>query len=203
LLQAAEEIFARRGLAASTVGEIAHRAGVATGTFYVHFDNKESIFLELVEALGVRLETFVAERAASHGRRLTRHRAVLKAFLEFVQLNPHLYRMVRQADAVDEATFRAYYQRIARAYVTGLSDSMTQGEVSRFDPEVLAYVLMGVAHFVGMRFAVWDSDVAHDSLLEQVADFVEAGLRAPRERPVPSPPAIEAANEDGGYSFFR
>jgi AcrR family transcriptional regulator len=205
LLQAAEEVFGRRGFSATGVGEITHRAGVATGTFYVHFHNKESVFLAVVEELGTRLEAFVAERAASHGQRLSRQRAVLKAFLEFVALNPHLYRMVRQSDSVDETVYRAYYQRIAKAFVAGLSDSMTQGEVSRFEPEVLAYILMGVAHFVGMRFVEWEADPRQDAILEEVVAFVEAGLRAPRKAPQRpgTKPAVAAGHGAGGYSFFR
>lgn len=201
LLQAAEEIFGRRGFSTASVGEITHRAGVATGTFYVHFRNKESVFLEVVEELGVRLESFVTERAASHGQRLSRQRAVLKAFLEFVKVNPHVYRMVRQSDAVDETVYRAYYQRIARAYMHGLSGSMAQGEMSRFEPEVLAYILMGVAHFVGMRFVEWESEPQQDEILEEVVAFVEAGLRAPRKEPARAPrgAAREASAE---YSFF-
>lgn len=186
LLQAAEEIFGKRGFAGASVGEITQRAGVGTGTFYVHFPNKESIFLELVEELGERLETFVATRAAEHGQRLSRQRAVLKAFLEFVKANPHLYRMVRQSDFVDEGVYRAYYQRFASAYVRGLSDAIAQGEVSRFRPEVLAYILMGVADFIGLRFVVWSSDAEADEVLEDVVAFVEAGLKAPRPLPVES-----------------
>ncbi len=179
LLQAAEEVFGRRGFLSASVGEITQRAGVATGTFYVHFANKETVFLELVEALGQRLENFIVERVAHHGARLSRQRAVLTAFFEFVTAHPHLYRMVRQSDFVDETVYRAYYQRIAGAYAKVLAEAMAQGEVSRFKPEVLAYILMGVADLVGLRFVVWETEPkpAHDSFLEDVVAFVEAGLQ--------------------------
>lgn len=186
LLQAAEEVFSRRGYAAAGVGEITQRAGVATGTFYVHFENKEALFAELVDDLGQRLERFVAERVAHHGARLSRQRAVLTAFFEFIAQHPHLYRMVRQSDFVDEAVFRGYYQRLARAYAKVLTEGMDQGELSRFDPEVLAYVLMGIADFVGLRFVVWGAEPPDPAWLDEVVAFVEAGLRAPRparERP--------------------
>lgn len=208
LLQAAEEVFRRRGYGRASVGEIVDRAGVATGTFYVHFENKESLYLEVVEELARRLETWVAERVASHGTRLSRQRAALEAFFEFVKQNPHLYRLVRQTEDIDEVVYRGFYQRIARAQANGLTDAMQHGEVSRFDPEVLAYVLMGVAHFVGMRFVEWEAEPkgVPETLLDEVAAFVEAGLTAPRQpRPhAPAAPrAVEPAPEPEGYSFFR
>lgn len=206
LLQAAEEVFRRRGYNRASVGEIVDRAGVATGTFYVHFENKESLYLEVVEELARRLETWVAEQVVEHGTRLSRQRAVLEAFFEFVKLNPHLYRVVRQTEDIDEVVYRAFYQRIARAYAQGLTGAMEHGEVSRFDPEVLAYVLMGVAHFVGMRFVEWEADPKGlpETLLDEVAAFVEAGLQAPRApRAVLAPSRPAVAVEPEGYSFFR
>jgi AcrR family transcriptional regulator len=180
LLQAAGEVFGRRGFGQASVGEITHRAGVATGTFYVHFENKEALFLALVEDLAQRLETFVGERAASHGQRLSRHRAVLAAYLEFVKQTPHLYRVVHQAYFVDEAVYRAYYERFARTYVKGLGEAMASGDVAKCTPEVLAYVLMGVADFVGMRFVVWADEAVASSVLDEVVAFVEAGLSPAR-----------------------
>ncbi len=90
--------------------------------------------------------------------------------------------MVQQSYFVDEAVYRAYYERFARTYVKGLGEAMAQGEVVRCAPEVLAYVLMGVADFVGMRFVVWADAPMEQALLDEVVAFVEAGL-SPARRP--------------------
>jgi AcrR family transcriptional regulator len=50
LLEAATELFAREGLHRVTSARIAAQAGVATGTFYLHFKDKESLFREIVFA---------------------------------------------------------------------------------------------------------------------------------------------------------
>lgn len=49
LLAAGMELFADRGTAAVTSTAIARQAGVATGTFYLHFDDKHELFDVLVE----------------------------------------------------------------------------------------------------------------------------------------------------------
>src|ERR1700686_3335041 len=61
IVQAAREVFATAGLAAS-IDEIAQRAGVGTGTLYRHFPTKEALFEAIV--IG-RVEDLVEE-----GRRL-------------------------------------------------------------------------------------------------------------------------------------
>jgi AcrR family transcriptional regulator len=50
LLEAGTELFAEGGLRAVTSTAIASRAGVATGTFYLHFPDKHALFEELVQA---------------------------------------------------------------------------------------------------------------------------------------------------------
>jgi len=51
-MNAALECFGRKGYGATTVEEIVAAAGVARGTFYLHFENK----LEVVRALTLELE---------------------------------------------------------------------------------------------------------------------------------------------------
>jgi AcrR family transcriptional regulator len=49
LLEAGTQLFAERGRPAVTSTEIARRAGVATGTFYLHFADKHALFEVLVD----------------------------------------------------------------------------------------------------------------------------------------------------------
>lgn len=48
IIEAALEEFIARGFAATRLDDIARRAGVAKGTIYLHFKDKESMFEELV-----------------------------------------------------------------------------------------------------------------------------------------------------------
>jgi len=50
ILEAALDEFSARGFAAARLDDVAQRAGVAKGTIYLHFDDKESLFQELIRA---------------------------------------------------------------------------------------------------------------------------------------------------------
>src|SRR4051812_7995465 len=50
ILSAALEEFSARGFAAARLDDVARRAGVAKGTIYLHFRDKETLFQELVRA---------------------------------------------------------------------------------------------------------------------------------------------------------
>ena len=59
LVASGTELFARRGLHAATTHAIANGAGVAAGTFYLHFKDKAALFREIaldaIADLGARL----------------------------------------------------------------------------------------------------------------------------------------------------
>jgi AcrR family transcriptional regulator len=63
LLRAAEEVFAERGLAAAHVEEIAKRAGLSKGAFYLHFESKETALKQIVESFLARMQTYFAPPA--------------------------------------------------------------------------------------------------------------------------------------------
>src|SRR5512141_2620565 len=69
IVEAAMEEFIARGFAATRLDDVAKRAGVAKGTIYLHFKDKESMFEELIRTaivpLVVRLGSAPARPDAS------------------------------------------------------------------------------------------------------------------------------------------
>jgi AcrR family transcriptional regulator len=51
ILEAAVKVFARRGFGNATVAEIAEEAGVAPGTIYIYFEDKEDLFMSIPELI--------------------------------------------------------------------------------------------------------------------------------------------------------
>src|SRR5215216_4053446 len=49
LLAAARQVFTTRGYQDATIADVTQLADVATGTFYLHFQDKEELFVAVVE----------------------------------------------------------------------------------------------------------------------------------------------------------
>jgi AcrR family transcriptional regulator len=182
LLRAAEVVFGKRGFEGASISEITRRAGVAQGTFYIYFPDKKSVYVELVEELGRRLRNHLAEAVEGLEDRLDVERAGLEAFFRFTRQHRSLYRLVRQAEFVDDRAFRSYYRSMAAPYAAGLAEAMDAEQIRRMDPEALAYCLMGIADFLGMRWALWESDgeTSGEEAIQEAMDLIYAGL-APAE----------------------
>ena len=57
ILDAAEDLFAERGYAATSLGDVADRVGIRSPSLYNHFRNKEALYAAVVDRL---LEAFTA-----------------------------------------------------------------------------------------------------------------------------------------------
>jgi AcrR family transcriptional regulator len=176
LVDAAEQVFGEKGYEAASIADITRQAEVALGTFYVYFPDKKALFIEVVDNLGERLRETLREASAGAQGRLAVERAGLKAFLQFAHKHRLLYRVVRQAEFVDEATYRRYYARIAEPYAEALAAAMDAGEARRMDPETLAYCLMGIGDFLGMRFVHWRTHRELERVLEAAMEFISHGM---------------------------
>jgi AcrR family transcriptional regulator len=189
LLEAAEEEFGQKGFYEAQIVDITRRAGVAHGTFYTYFPSKEAIFVELVREINTQLRARLrAAIAGLHDRRQI-ERAGFHAFFEFIHKHPKAYRIVREAEFVGSpknAAGRWYYERLAQGYTPALARAIEDDQVRPLDPEILAYALMGVGHFIGVRWVLWESQAVPDAVFETMMDFLLHGL-LPLDRDRPRP----------------
>lgn len=183
LLQAAEDVFADLGYHDASIVKITDAAGVAQGTFYLYFQSKQQVFDELVLDLNRRVRRAMSEGAAQGTTRAERERLGFRGYFRFTSQHPALYRIIRQAEIVAPHILRQHYERIAEGYVAGLQEAMDDGEIVSADPEVLAWILMGVGEIIGMRWILWgDAGEVPDAVLDEMAAFVARGLGAREEQ---------------------
>jgi AcrR family transcriptional regulator len=180
ILDAAEVEIGGRGFAEASISTITAQAKVGQGTFYLYFRSKEDVMRELVLRMGRRLRRHLTLSIAEANDRLDAERRGLHAFLEFVRANPNLYRVVAEAQFVDPAVYRRYYDDFVKSYAGALRTAARRGEISKGDAEVRAWALMGLSDMVGMRYALWDGKANLDRVAEAAFELVAKGLEPRR-----------------------
>ncbi|HZC07241.1 MAG TPA: TetR/AcrR family transcriptional regulator [Ktedonobacterales bacterium] len=201
LLDAAEEVFGEMGYYEASVSEITRRAGVAQGTFYIYFHSKRETFVELVEDIGERLRAATSVAIQDTSDRIAAERKGFEAFFRFVYEHRRIYRIVEEAGRVAPEAAREYYRRIGLGYERGLSAAMSNGQLRPTNAEGvegLAYALMGIGHFLALRWLIWPSEdereraqsgeassqplaAIPDAVFETVMTFIARGLEADHE----------------------
>ncbi|MDT3681018.1 MAG: TetR/AcrR family transcriptional regulator [Truepera sp.] len=176
LLDAAEIEFGENGYVATSVSSITRRAGVAQGTFYLYFPGKADVLRELVQHMGRQLRRALSEATAGVEGRLEVERVGLEAFIRFSLEHQNLYKVVMESQFVDESIYREYYQALADAYVVNLERAQAKGEIRPGDASAQAWSLMGTAHFLGLRYAIWRHEVPPQAVLDATFDMLARGL---------------------------
>ena len=183
ILDAAEDVFGELGFYEASVSEITRRAGVAQGTFYIYYHTKRDIFVELVEDMGKRLRAAMREASEGAPSRVESERQGFAAFFEFVAAHRRIYRIVQEAERVAPEAAHDYYRRISSAYTRALQTAMDTGDIRHLAPEAVAYSLMGIGHFLALRWLIWPDKEGGDAtpkvpatIFDAMIDFITHGL---------------------------
>ena len=181
ILNAALEVFARRGYNGSSIDEIAQTAGISKALIYEHFPSKRDLHVSLLESHVQEIFKRLAEAAATSDPGEVRLRAGVDAFLGFVETRRDAFRMLfRDAVEPEVAGIVAAVQRQTAAAVAGMI--ATEPRKGRGDPrrdavaiEMLGQQLTGAVQ----SLALWWGDhpeVPREGLVDSVMNFAWVGL---------------------------
>ena len=176
LLDAAGKEFGEKGFHEASISRITTRADVAIGTFYTYFDSKEEVFTALVRDLSGQVRDYVAPRLAAGQDQIAAECAGQAAFLAFVREHKELYRIIDEAEFVDQASYREHYTSTAARIAQRLAAAAARGEISDGPAEIRAWALMGMNVFLGLRYGVWGEDVAPAEVAQVTGDLLAHGL---------------------------
>ncbi|MEG3175560.1 TetR/AcrR family transcriptional regulator [Sphingomonas sp. RB3P16] len=180
ILDAAAIEFGERGFHEASISGITRRAGVALGSFYTYFDSKDAVFRALVRDMSGQVRDHVAPAIRDAADQIAAERAGLLEFIGFVRGHKEIYRIIDEAEFVDPPSFKLHYETTASRIAARLEAGAARGEIRRDVSEVHAWALMGMNVFLGLRYGVWDQDLAPEAVADAVADMLVNGLVPPR-----------------------
>lgn len=198
ILSAATQLFYEKGYYGANIVDITARAGVATGTFYVYFDSKLSLYKYLLLQFGHRIRKELSIKTQDCANRREAERIGLRSWLEFVIENPYVYNIIWESLYIDRSLFTEYYETFCASYLRGLNAARENGEVADIDGEVLAYALMGVSNFLGLKYGMFSNrPVDLDYISSEAMKLLERGMF------VGEAPAEQASAEQERSMSFR
>ena len=185
LLDAAERVIVRQGLAQATVADITTEAGVAKGTFYLYFATKDDV----VRALKQRMYDFLLARMTEAYRQMTagdwwgQVDGVIAAIVDFDLEHREWHRMIGSAPAA--ATEGEPHQaQIIDVMATAISQGAEAGVFQCDDPELFAILLYDACEGATYRACVAPDEPDRDRLVNGMQTFCRKALG-----PTPAGPA--------------
>jgi len=174
IIEAAMDEFIARGFAATRLDDVAKRAGVAKGTIYLHFKDKEALFEELIRTAIVPLVNKLAAGPPSAGG------SVRDMIEGFARTFIHEVTTTRRGDIVrlivaegprfpEIADF--YYREVVSKGLAGMraaiSLAITRGEIRHKDLAQFPQILIAPAIIA----VIWQSLFARHAPLDAIEMF--------------------------------
>lgn len=179
IVDAGQILFTEKGYFGTSINEIIAAANIATGTFYLYFNDKKALYLFLVDYYGEEITKAIRKGLVGASTRYEQEKEGLKAFLLYALNNPISYRIFWEAMYVDIDVFKNYYQNFSKRYINGLKRGIANDEVvDDIDLETLSFILMGISNFVGLQvlFNPNDDENTIEFLAEESMKLLKHGM---------------------------
>lgn len=146
LLAAARDIFVTRGYHDAKVDDIVAVANVAKGTFYLYFEDKRSVFAELVDQVVERLAAAIV-RVDVDGDIESQVRQNIHGVVGVLREDPLLTRLLLSyapgLDPAFEKHLRDFYDGVKRLLEASLAEGQGLGIIAAGDVRVFASFTIG------------------------------------------------------------
>ena len=174
LLAAARVVFSEQGYGGATVALITEGAGTAHGTFYLHFKNKEDVFVhvmaDVLDDIYLHSITSIGDASERMPQGFLRDR--IAAFLHACEDNARLWRAIIEGSIASPIIERAWLEgreRFHREVAERLALMQDAGMTREIDPRIAADALCSMLEwysFSGFSFAATEKLEISDQVLD-------------------------------------
>ena len=180
LLAAGRELLAERGLHGVTSHEVAARASVAAGTFYLHFRDKREL-LRVIAAETIALLREHLDRATRPARGT---RAAVPAFCDalvaFAEEHRERVRILFSRDGDAAAVEADVLSELAASLAEARRQRIAAGEMpAELDPDVLSQALVGMLARVVAWWVEDPSRASRETVARTLARIQLSGTHPP------------------------
>ncbi len=181
ILDTAAALFARKGVAATTVREIADEVGILSGSLYHHFESKEAMVDEVITLFFQDLRARYKQVLASEADARTRLYELVLASLEVGQAHPHaigIYQNdVNYLSSLDRfAYLNSNAREVQASWLAVLNAGVAEGVFrTDLDPKI-AYRLMRDALWLSVRWFKPSRDYPASRLARDCTSLFVDGL---------------------------
>jgi AcrR family transcriptional regulator len=185
IFDAATKIVGKYGYAEASVARITEEAGVAQGTFYNHFGNRQELLDQLLPTIGIDMVNFIAERTGAGADAATREIDRFRAFFDFLQEVPEFLRILNEAEFFAPAGYQKHIENISTAFVRILKRARNVDQIEDYSDEeieAIVHMFMGARGYLSRRYSYSKDKVTAvpDHVISAYEKLITRGLFKPR-----------------------
>lgn len=180
ILDAAAQLIAQGGFPALRIDELAEKAEISVGTFYLYFEGKDDLFVQLVDSFTEQLRERFRVAGEGGGSVVERLGHLLDAYLDFVEENRRGFQYFRDSGVVETTGGRLSSWAMgvhAQDLRPLLEEGMAAGELRPMDGDLLSHAIVGLLQHMAGVWLDHPGDVTRDQLRAFVDGLIAFGIR--------------------------
>lgn len=180
ILDAAAKLFAQNGFYGTEVEQIAKTAGMAKGTVYNYFANKEEILISVIEYGVDQLEQIMKKGLSTNISSIKKIKRGIKLYINHLEKNMHLFKIM----ATEHIQFKCevkmqhhtrVFSRINRLEKV-IGEAVKNGEIRKVNPYIAATALTGMIDFLVFRELFDGKKFSTDYKVKQITKLFFEGI---------------------------
>ncbi len=167
IIDEAIKAFSELGYHGMKIAAVAREAGVANGTFYLHFKDKEALYSEIVSMANSKLGSGIFAAHNFNGGKGDTDRAELQAVMDFAENHSDLMRIALDTSAPAAQSNTDLLAPLINIRISELEKGIKDGQIySGIHPEIGARAEMSMA----LSVIQWWTNNRGKATKEQVLD---------------------------------
>ncbi len=181
ILHHARDVFAKHGYHAAKIDDIVSAAGIARGTFYLYFNDKRTIFEEIVDGTFLRIGNAIVRVDTEHPTRSVGEqvreniRAIVDTLLEDPATTKILLSDAVGLDPAFDRRLMAFYEETGKLLASSLMDGQERGIVAPGDARMFAIMTLGALKEILYQVIMRGLDYSKERIVEELYGFLCAG----------------------------
>lgn len=169
LLNSATGLFAKSGFHAVSVAGLCRAAGVANGTFYLYFQNKDEVFNAVIaEAMLLLAQQLRSPRRETMSP-VERDRFDVEVLVGFIEARQDLFRVMLSEHGVRTPDRDSLIDMFATQRTAELREGKRRGEFRHdLDPELTAYCEIGLTNEILQRWVRKPRSFSRQHLIDEL-----------------------------------
>ncbi len=181
LLNAAIEVFAKKGSNQATIADVAKKARVALGTVYVYFDSKDDLLQHCMKEIIETEINGIISKTSSIPVHMDRLYEFFQHHVTLVQEKPYIARFIAVEARQNENFIRRNpgYNPLHKYldFVKEVTSAAIQeNQVKNIDAEALALLLVGSMDIVLWNWLAGESEMDINTIGARIRQILHAGV---------------------------
>lgn len=189
ILEAALRVFAERGFYNAKVSEVAREAGVADGTIYLYFQNKDDLLIQLFEdRMDFIIRRLQAELERIDSSPLAQLRRLIQLHIDLAIFDSNLAEFItvelRQSSKFVKEYENPQFVQYLRILRDMIEEGQRQGEIrAGMDSRLIVRAIFGALDEVLLTLTLASRTRSVDVKMaaDQMADMIIDGMAVPKE----------------------